>query len=54
MGKLVMLGMIVGSVAGGYIPLLWGESAFSVSSILFSALGGFTGIWIGYKIGIRM
>ena len=49
-----MMGMIIGSVAGGYIPLLWGDSAFSVASVLFSAVGGFLGIWAGYKIGMGM
>ena len=54
MKKLIMLGMIIGSIAGGYIPLLWGDSAFSMASILFSAIGGFLGIWAGYKIGVGM
>jgi hypothetical protein len=53
-GKLVMLGMIIGSIVGGYIPLLWGDGVLSMSSVLFSALGGFAGIWMGYKIGSRM
>jgi hypothetical protein len=54
MKKFVMLGMIVGSIAGGYIPLIWGDSIFSMSSILFSAIGGFVGIWAGYKLGNGM
>jgi hypothetical protein len=45
-----MLGMVVGSVAGSCIPLIWGDSALSMSSLFFGVLGGFIGIWAGYKI----
>jgi hypothetical protein len=48
--KFIMLGMVVGSFAGSYIPLIWGDSAFSMSSLFFGALGGFIGIWAGYKV----
>jgi len=51
---LVMTGMIVGSLAGGYVPMLWGGSVFSISSIMLGAVGGFAGIWIGYKIAARI
>jgi hypothetical protein len=54
MKKMVLLGMILGSLAGGYIPLIWGESAFSMSSVIFSGVGALLGIWIGYKIGMRL
>lgn len=47
-------GMIVGSLAGGYAPMLWGGSVFSISSIILGAIGGFAGIWIGYKIATRI
>lgn len=49
--KLIWLGMFVGSSLGGYIPTLWGASAFSPSAILLCAVGGFLGIWIGYRLG---
>ncbi len=45
----IWIGMAVGSILGGYIPLLWEADSFSMSSIIFTALGGFIGIWIGYK-----
>jgi hypothetical protein len=48
--KWIMLGMIVGSVAGSYVPALWGSSAFSPISFFFAGLGGLIGIWAGYKI----
>jgi hypothetical protein len=54
MKKLIMLGMVVGSCAGSYLPVLWGGSLLSMSSLLLGAIGGFAGIWIGYKIAIRM
>ena len=41
---------VFGLIAGGYIPVLWGASAFSLSSILFSVLGGIAGIWIGVRL----
>jgi hypothetical protein len=50
----VMTGMIVGSLAGGYVPLLWGGSVFSFSSILLSGVGGLAGIWFGLKIANRL
>lgn len=53
MKTLVMAGMIGGSLIGGYLPLLWGGSVFSMSSIFLSAVGGFFGIWVGYKLGSR-
>lgn len=54
MGKgFIMGGMIVGSLIGGYIPMLWGESAFSLSGIVWNAIGGFSGIYVAYKISNR-
>ena len=43
--------MFVGSTIGGFIPKLWGASFFSLSSLILSVIGGFIGIWIGFKIG---
>ena len=45
-----MLGMVVGSFAGSYIPLIWGDSAFSLTSMLFGILGGCIGVWAGFKV----
>jgi hypothetical protein len=39
-----------GLIAGGYLPDLWGASSFSLASILFSALGGIAGVWIGVRL----
>jgi hypothetical protein len=43
--------MTIGGAVGAYIPLLWGGSVFSFSSVIFSGLGGIGGIWLGYKLG---
>ena len=45
----IWVGLILGSILGGYIPTLWGESLFSLYSILFSAIGSLVGIAIGFK-----
>jgi hypothetical protein len=50
----IMTGLFVGSIIGGYVPLLWGGSVFSFSSIILSAIGAFAGIWLGFKIANRL
>ena len=47
---LIWIGMIVGSTVGGFVPALWGDSMFSMSSIILSTIGGVAGIVIGFKI----
>ena len=44
------MGMTVGSLIGGYIPVLFGVDLFSFTSIIFSAIGGIAGIWVSYKM----
>ena len=46
---MIMLGMLVGSVAGGYVPALLGADSFSLS-LLGSTVGASLGIWMAYKI----
>lgn len=48
--KLVMICMVIGSYAGGYIPSLWGQGAFTFWGVLFTAIGGFAGIYLGFKM----
>jgi uncharacterized membrane protein YeaQ/YmgE (transglycosylase-associated protein family) len=48
--RLIMIGMIIGSTVGGWLPTLWGASGFSLSSVLGSVVGGLAGIWLGYKL----
>jgi hypothetical protein len=40
----------LGGIVGGYVPELWGAGSFSLTSLLFSALGGIVGIWAGVRI----
>jgi hypothetical protein len=47
---LIWIGMLIGSVAGSFIPELWGSGVLSISSVIWSGLGGAAGIWIGYKL----
>lgn len=47
---LVYLGMIIGSVIGGYIPTLFGAGLISYSSVLFSGIGAILGVIICYKL----
>ncbi len=53
MKALVWAGLLIGSIVGGYLPSLWGASIFSFQSVIFSAIGGGLGLWLGYKIGDR-
>ena len=46
----IWIGMVVGTSLGGIVPSLWGAGFFSFSSVIFTAIGGFLGIWLGYKI----
>ena len=42
--------MTVGSTIGGFIPTLWGDNFFGMWSVIFTALGGILGIYIGFKL----
>ena len=48
---LIWIGMTVGSIVGGYLPALWGGDFISFSGVILSTVGGFLGIWIGYRFG---
>lgn len=50
MKRLIWFLAIVGTYAGAYVPLLWGGDSFSMASVIFSAVGGLGGIWLGYKL----
>lgn len=40
----------LGGWLGGYIPLLWGGSSFSILGLIFNAAGAILGIWVGFKM----
>jgi len=48
--KKIILGMFVGSIAGGYLPAIFGSDELSMISLLGSLVGGIVGIWIAYKL----
>jgi hypothetical protein len=50
MKALIWIGMFAGSSLGSYLPVLWGGSLFSITSILLSGVGGLLGIWLGFKL----
>jgi hypothetical protein len=49
--KLVWLFLAIGSTVGGFIPSLWDSGLFSISGVIGSAVGGFLGIYLGWKLG---
>lgn len=48
---LIYLFLSIGSFIGGYVPTLWGASAFGFASVIGGLVGGALGIWAGFKIG---
>lgn len=50
MKKLIWLGMFAGSIVGGYLPVLFGASLFSFSSLFGNGIGAIVGIIIAYKL----
>jgi hypothetical protein len=39
-----------GTVVGGYVPVLWGASSFSLVSLAFGFAGGGAGVWLGVRV----
>jgi hypothetical protein len=50
MKKFIWGGVFVGSTIGGAIPYLWGDY-FSLTTVILTAVGGFVGIYAGFKLG---
>lgn len=48
--SLIWIFMAIGSTIGGAVPTLWGAGFLSFSSVVFTAVGGMLGIWLGFKI----
>jgi hypothetical protein len=40
----------LGSTAGGFVPMLFGQSSFSAASLLGSVVGCFAGIWLAARV----
>lgn len=47
---LILLGMTIGSIIGGSLPVLFGVDAISYTSIITSSIGAIIGIIVGYKL----
>ena len=47
---MILFGMTIGSIAGGYIPTLLGANTFSLTSLFGSTAGGILGIWLAFKL----
>ena len=50
MRSVVGLCATFGTVAGGYVPSLWGGSSLSLTSVACAALGGVAGVWLGVHV----
>jgi hypothetical protein len=48
--RVIWICVFAGSIVGGLVPELWGGSAFGGMSLLFSAVGGFAGLWLGARL----
>jgi hypothetical protein len=48
--KVIYLCMFLGSIIGGYLPVLLGVNPFSYTSIIFGGIGSVAGLWVGYKL----
>jgi hypothetical protein len=42
--------VLVGGTVGGFVPELWGGSAWGLSALLFSALGAVAGVFLGARM----
>ena len=50
MKTLIWVGMFIGSIIGGYIPVLFGADFISFASVFWSGVGAIIGIIAGYKV----
>jgi gas vesicle protein len=50
----IYLGIFVGGAIGTYVPVLFGQSAFSLASIIGGLVGSIAGIWAAVKISNSM
>ena len=41
---------LFGSVAGGYVPSVWGAGSLGLESLLLGAVGGVVGVLLGARL----
>jgi len=49
--RVIGLCVLVGSTLGGFVPEVWGASAFGLVAFLGGGLGALVGVWAGRRIG---
>ena len=49
--RLIWIFLFIGATVGSYLPTIWGDGVFSMTSIILSFVGGAIGIWAGFKLG---
>jgi hypothetical protein len=50
MRSVIGICVAMGTVAGGWLPSAWGDSGFSLVSLVAAALGGLAGLWCGLRL----
>jgi uncharacterized membrane protein YeaQ/YmgE (transglycosylase-associated protein family) len=40
----------MGTIVGGYVPSAWGDSSFSLASVVLAAVGGVVGLWLALRL----
>ena len=49
--QIIYVSMFIGSLIGGWLPsLIWGAGMFDISGVIFTAVGGALGIYVGWKM----
>jgi len=53
--RIILFGATIGGIAGGYAPVLFGDTDFLDGwSILGGLIGGLVGIWLGARLSKRL
>ena len=50
MRSVIGLCATAGGTIGGYVPVLWGASSFSLASLAFGAVGAVAGVWLAVRL----
>jgi hypothetical protein len=48
--RIVWLFVGVGTIVGGFVPVLWGGSSLGMASLVFGTIGGGAGLWLALKL----
>ena len=48
--SLISLCAVGGTVLGGFVPALWGNNGIGLAGLLFAAIGGIVGVWVGVRL----